>query len=65
MRVPDNYDQFVMHQGEADRYMESRHICGWCGNPIQDDHAYNIEGDKVCPKCMEQWLDDRREYLED
>lgn len=27
--------------------------CDICDNPIQDDHYYLINGDNVCPECLE------------
>ena len=65
MRTPDNYDMYVAHEAAMYRYEASRLTCGWCGNPVQDEYGYSIEGETVCPKCMEQWLEDRREWHEE
>lgn len=27
--------------------------CAWCGEPIQDEYAYKIDGVWVCESCME------------
>jgi formylmethanofuran dehydrogenase subunit E len=52
-RMPDNYDLWEQHQAEQDKQLESCDICSECGNPIQDDHYYNINGDLWCPNCID------------
>jgi formylmethanofuran dehydrogenase subunit E len=44
------------------RREERRPICGDCGEPIQGDQAYRIDGDLICPDCLER---DYLEYIDD
>lgn len=29
-------------------------VCDWCGEPIQGEYAYRINGDLVCPNCINE-----------
>lgn len=52
MYVPDNYDAFEAYQAEQDAWLERRPVCTECGEPIQDDFLYDINGDIYCEECM-------------
>ena len=34
--------------------MTERQLCDYCDNYIYNNHYYNINGDIICPKCMEE-----------
>ena len=53
MSMPDNYDFFRMHEDEMDAKLERRPVCVCCEEHIQDDHAYDIDGNLYCQDCME------------
>ena len=57
--IPDNYDLYVEHEAEQERWLASRPKCDKCGEPIQDDYAFDIEGDILCYECAEAWLHDQ------
>jgi hypothetical protein len=45
-----DYDRWL----EAnERWLESRPVCKWCGEHIQEEHAYQVGDDLVCESCME------------
>lgn len=52
MYVPDNYDAFEAYQASVDNWLDSRPVCIECGEPIQDDFLYDINGDIYCEECM-------------
>lgn len=52
MYVPDNYDAFERHQAEQDAWLKRRPVCVECGEHIQDDFLYDINGDIYCEECM-------------
>lgn len=52
---------FERHDREEATWLESRPKCGNCGLPIQDDHYYLINGDNICPRCLE---DEYRKEIE-
>ena len=48
----DNNDFYDMHQAKQDKWLEARPRCCCCGEPIQDDMLYDIDGDLYCEDCM-------------
>lgn len=52
MRIPDNYDRWEQNQAEQDRAEENLPECSECGEKIQDDFCYEIEGEPICDDCM-------------
>lgn len=51
----DNYDFYREHERRQEEWLESRPVCGECGEPIQDDSAYYINNNWICNKCMEDF----------
>ena len=45
-----DFDQWDREQNE---WLEKRPICADCDEPIQDDHYFDINGEAICPDCME------------
>ena len=45
-----------------DRQLEQRPVCSECGHHIQADHYYDINGEVVCPECLENYY---RKEVED
>lgn len=52
MNVPDNYDKWLEHEAQQDKWLSERRVCEYCGQPIQDDFFYEINGDVLCEKCL-------------
>ena len=52
MSIPDNYDQWESHERDREKRLAERPRCDICDQPIQDDHFYLINGDNVCPECL-------------
>ncbi len=44
---------FEHHDREQAKRLEELPKCDICDHPIQDDHYYQINGDNVCPECLE------------
>ena len=53
MSIPDNYDLFLKHQADQDSKLEKMPVCSICEEHIQEDRVYVINGDIVCPYCLE------------
>lgn len=51
--IEDAYSQWERHERELERRLLERPVCKDCGESIQDDHGYLIEGGLVCPDCLE------------
>lgn len=46
------YDLWAMDDARKERWLESLPICSECGEPIQDDTCYEINGELICPDCL-------------
>ena len=57
MYVPDNYDAFEEIEREAKiahkNWLAKLPECSECGRKIKDDMCYEIGGDLICERCME------------
>ena len=51
-RSDDPAADFARHDREQELQLAERPKCDICGEPIQDDHYYQINGDNVCPRCL-------------
>jgi formylmethanofuran dehydrogenase subunit E len=62
MYIPDNYDRWEAYDAERQRELDMLPECSECENPIQDEHCYEVNGELICPGCMEKnhrkWTDD-------
>jgi hypothetical protein len=44
---------FLEHDREAERWLESRPVCSICGNHIQEEYALYLD-DWICPDCVKE-----------
>lgn len=51
----DPVRDFERHDREQQKRLEQLPECDKCGDPIQDDHFYEIEGKTICPHCLETY----------
>ena len=52
-----NEPAFADHDRQEDkceRYLSRLPICSMCDQPIQDDYYYVIEGENICPECLDE-----------
>jgi formylmethanofuran dehydrogenase subunit E len=50
----DNYGLWERHEAEQQRQLEKCPKCDYCGDYIQDEHLYDIDGTIICEECMER-----------
>lgn len=53
MNIPDNYDLWEQHEAEKEKALADCYHCDYCGQPIQEDYHYEINGDFLCKKCLD------------
>lgn len=51
MYCPDNLDAFYEHESDQQRMLDRCPICSDCGDPIQEAHLFNVNGDLFCFDC--------------
>lgn len=58
LRTEDPVADFLRHDEEQNRWLESLPECEDCGEPIQDEEAYYINGGWICLDCMDSYKRD-------
>lgn len=52
MYVLDNYDAYRDHEARQEAELKRLPKCEHCGERIQDDFLYEIDGGLYCESCM-------------
>lgn len=50
----DNYGLWERHDAEQEAWLEELPKCDYCGEPIQDEFLYEIQGETLHKECMEE-----------
>ena len=45
---------FYRHDAKQTEYLERLPVCAECGEPIQTDECYEINGEIICPDCLKE-----------
>ena len=62
MSYPDNYDMWEASERRKEAWLAGKPICSYCGQPIQDDRLFDINGLLYHEECArEEFL----KYTED
>lgn len=58
----DNYSQWKLREQQHECWLKKRPLCDYCEEHIQEEHFYLINGECICPDCMEnnfkKWTED-------
>lgn len=49
----DPLADFMAYDAEQEKALSRLPVCADCGHPIQDEHFYLINGEYICPVCIE------------
>lgn len=52
MYVPENYDWYRTKEAEEEKWLQNRPRCENCGEHIQDEYLYDVDGAVLCEECM-------------
>ena len=55
MWTDDPIRDFERHDAEQEEWLERLPVCDDCGEHIQDEHYYDINGFKICPDCLKEY----------
>ena len=61
MFTDDPIADFDMYDAEYARWLTKRPICSECGEHIQDEYCYSIDGKYICHECLD---DEYRVYID-
>jgi formylmethanofuran dehydrogenase subunit E len=53
---------FYRHERQIEEELSRLPKCNECGEPIQDDHCFEINGEFICEECLN---DNHRKWTED
>ena len=49
----DPLSDFDRYDRQHEEWLNSLPVCDCCGEPIQDDFCYEINGDMICEDCLD------------
>lgn len=49
----DPLSDFDRYDRQQEEWLNSLPVCDCCGEPIQDDFCYEINGDLICEDCLD------------
>ena len=53
----DAYEAWERHDAEQEKWLQKRPACCQCGEHIQEEHLYDIDGEVVCDDCLRNYID--------
>ena len=60
--MPDNYSQWEAHEAKQEAMLQNLPVCCHCGEPIQEDRMFDINGNYYHVSCAEEefkkWTED-------
>ena len=60
--MPDNFSQWEAHEAKHEAWLNTRPVCCHCGEPIQDERMFDINGNYYHVDCAE---DEFKKYTDD
>lgn len=62
-----DFDVYMADQRDRDeaKWLESRPVCSVCGEHIQEDECYKVDGELICKDCMDDMRVQTEYYVED
>lgn len=64
MREP-NFEAFDRKEYMYEKWKERRPVCEGCGNPIEDEYEYILDGMTFCEDCAEEHVYQCRKLIMD
>lgn len=52
--IPDNYDIWEAYDLKQQELLSTLPGCDYCEDVIDDDYYYEINGDIICEKCLNE-----------
>lgn len=53
MGCPDNYSQWKNHERQQEAWLARRPVCYECGEHIQNEDCWELNGELICTDCLE------------
>ena len=62
--MTDNYSLWEDREREHEAWLSRRPVCADCGEHIQEENAYYINGEWICENCMSTYFVNVGDYIE-
>ena len=63
--IPDYAEQYAEYEARLEREAEKLPKCDCCGERIVEEKFYNFEGTYICMTCIDDYLVDTEDYIEE
>lgn len=60
----DPIEDYDRYDEETNKWLSERPICADCGEHIQEERAYYINGEFLCEDCMSAYLVNVEDYID-
>ena len=50
-----DYKAFMEKDAAEQKWLSSRPVCGWCGEPIQEEAALYFDNEWMCDDCVKAY----------
>lgn len=50
----DNYELWQRNEQRLEDELAKCPVCSWCGEPIQDEYLYEVDGELLDEICMDK-----------
>ena len=54
MYCPDNLDMFNAYSARQEEMLSRCPKCSECGDPIQEEHSFEVDGNPYCYECRKE-----------
>lgn len=55
-RAPDSYDLWLGLEEQREKRRSRRPMCDYCGEPVDEDFYYEINGEIFCEYCLDNFF---------
>lgn len=62
-RIPEPYELYDAYERDIENYKRRFPLCACCGEPIQSERAYDIDG-WYCQSCFDDWVEANSTLIE-
>lgn len=62
--MQDNHDRFEQYDRRQQQMLSARPVCVMCGEHIQSEYCWQLEGGLICESCIEECRCETEDYCD-